>query len=121
DQADRTPKSSDTYVDRIQNIIQIQAIRFIERPFQHWFGNLKSNQVMIAIGGITVLGDLCDVKTELNPDVGFGIILVGHFFSIPGSQLWEGERYRAIDVRVARVIRTVMSQRSQGEGVLIQI
>src|SRR6266446_8258203 len=86
-----------------------------EGAFQQRPRDLESDEVVIAVGGVPVLGNLHHVKPEFRANVRFGIVRVGDLLAVLLSKIRELDRGDAIDDGMSTYVRGVMRQRAQGE------
>src|SRR5207253_10549499 len=100
--ADTTAIASDSQVHIPEYILELQVISLKESAFQQRPRNLESNEVVIAIGCVPVLGNLHHIKSEFGANVRFGVVGVGEllaiFFRLVGVL---NVRYESVDVMSA--------------------
>src|SRR5437879_3167733 len=100
-------------------ILDLLVIRLEEGAFQQRPRDLESDEVVIAVGGVPVLGNLHHVKPEFRANVRFGIVRVGDLLAVLLSKIRELDRGDAIDDGMSTYVRGVMRQRAQGESVFV--
>src|SRR5207245_8330560 len=115
--ADTTAIASDSQVHSPEYILELQVISLKESAFQQRPRNLESNEVVIAIGCVPVLGNLHHIKSEFGANVRFGVVRVGDLLAIFLRQAGELNGRYAIDDGMSATVRGGMTQRAQGEGV----
>src|SRR5205814_10047580 len=119
--ADASAIASDSEIDVAKNIFEFQIVGFEECAFEQRPGNFKAYEVMIVIGGVTVLRDLHHIEPELSLNVRLGIVGVSDVRPELPRQLGKFNRSDAIDGGMAAGVRGIVRKRAQGEGVLVQV
>src|SRR5262249_2285770 len=79
-------------------------------PLQHLLGNFKTDEIMVTIRGVAVLGYLYHVKSELNPNVCLRTLLVGHRFPVLSAQFRIRQGHAPVDVGMRADVGGVMRQ-----------
>src|SRR5437588_9778052 len=95
--ADTTAIAPDSQVHIPEYILELQVISLEEGAFQQRPRDLESDEVVIAVGGVPVLGNLHHVKPEFRANVRFGIVRVGDLLPVLLSKIRELDRGDAID------------------------
>src|SRR6266576_1944680 len=103
--ADTTAIAPDSQIHIPEYILELQVIRLEE--------------VVIAVGGVPVLGNLHHVKPEFRANVRFGIVRVGDLLAVLLSKIRDLDRGDAIEDGMSTYVRGVMRQRAQGESVFV--
>src|ERR1700730_1968132 len=94
--ADVSPIGADHLIFVAKDFFQIQTIGLAEGLLQKWSGDLKTDEVVIAIRRIALLSDFENVKAKFCLDVRERVIFIGNEVAVLFSQLGIQNRYRAI-------------------------
>src|SRR5690349_5096610 len=89
---DATAIAPDSQVHVTKYILELQVVGLKESAFQQRLRDLESNEVVVTIGGVPVLGNLDHVKPEFRANVRFRIVGVGDFFAVLLRQARELNR-----------------------------
>ena len=89
---------------------------------EYRLGYLEADELAVAVGGIAPLRHLQDIEAELGSQVRNGIVPVGHGSAKLGAELRIEDRHRQIGGEaMAAVVRGIMGQRPQCEGVFVEV
>src|SRR5437660_464394 len=105
----------------LEYLPQLQTVYIQKGPVQQTLGNLKTYEVMKCLRIVALLGYLENVKAELSPDVGLGVLGIGHVVSKFGTQLGKFQRHRRIDRRVACDVGSIVGKSTQGKRQFVQV
>ena len=86
DLADCAPKSPDGQVGGTERILEVQPVCLEHGPFEQGLGDFKTNEVMVAVRGVAVFGNLDQFETEFDLDMRLGILCISNRVSILGAQ-----------------------------------
>ena len=94
----------------------------MEGAFQNFFGYLKTDEVVIRLGGVVAARHLQDVEAELHSQVRSGIVGIGDRSPEFPGQLGVFERHRTVHGNpVALGVGGVVGQSAQREGILVEV
>jgi len=98
EQADGVAEGFDGEVRGAEDVVERDAVGFLEGALEKGRGDFEADEVMVLFGGIAVFGDLGDVETELDADMRLGAFGVGDFLAVFFAKLRKGDRDGAIDI-----------------------
>src|SRR5205085_3218793 len=118
---DRVAIRPDGSVQIAEDRAQGNVIGVLKRAFEKGLGNFKADKVVVSIRGIPFLGYFQYVESKLRLQVRNWVIFIGHdaaiFLPEIGVKQGNGAIYGAMPI----VIRGIMRQCPQREGVLVEV
>ena len=104
-----------------QHVLQLQPVNHQEDPFQQWFRDLETYEVVVLLRRIAILCDLQGVESELRLQMRRGVLGIANGVAIFRAQLRIMERDRLVDRRVAIDVRDIVRERAQRKGIFVGI
>src|SRR6202158_2569680 len=104
-----------------QYVFQLQSVHNGESPLQQRLGHLESDEIVILLRRITILRHLHHIESELRLQMRGAILRVPHGITVLRPQLGILDGNSLVDGRMAGDIRSIVRERTQGEGVLVRI
>src|SRR5207302_8300519 len=106
-------EASNGKIQIIKDIVQADAVSLLERALHQRLRNLETDEVVVAVGSVTVLRHLHHVETEFGANVRLGILGISDAVAKLLAQLGKLNRRYPVDGRMAAVIRGIMRQRAE--------
>jgi hypothetical protein len=121
DAADCISIGADREILMRQDIFEPQSIDDGKRAFEKGHGDLKADEIVILMRGISILRHLHHVKAELRLEMRGMIFCVSNGIPVLGAKFRVLEGNGQIDGGMSDDIRGVVCQSTEGEGVLVGI
>src|ERR1035438_5836685 len=119
---DRMAIRSDGEIDIHEHFFQPHPVGVLKRPIKQGLGHFKTDEVFICSGGVTALGRLIDIKSELRLIVGSRIVGIRYQFSELQLELRVEQRNCPVNGQwVTIIVGGIVRQRSQRERVFIEV
>src|SRR6516225_2810625 len=119
--ADAKSVSLNCQIIKPEQFVRLDAVRIKEATLKQRLGNLESDEIVILLRNVALLGDLHDIEAELGFQVGVAVVFVSDYRTIFGAQLGIDGSHPCIDCWMAPGVGSVMAECPQGKGKLIDI
>ena len=119
--ADGTAEGSNGHIFIRNHLFQRNAVGILEGSLQDWLGDLESDEVVIAVGGVAIFGHLHHVETEFGANVSFGIVLVRNLVAVFCAQIGKQKANGLVHRGMSHIVGRVVSESAESEGVFIQV
>ncbi len=114
-------KRADGQVFVRQHIFQLHSVHHGKHPFKQVLGNFETDEVVILLRRVALLGDLRHVESEFRANVRGLVLRVKNNGPEFGAKLGIGKGDRLVHGRMAGDVRCVMGKRSQRKGILVGV
>src|SRR2546429_5903283 len=105
-----------------EHILQLQAVGLPKGLLENRAGNLESNEVVVAVRGVAFPRDFKNVKTKFGFHMGQPAVLKRNAVPVSLPEAGIQNRNGAVGAKpMTVVVRGVMRERTDGEGVFVDI